>query len=92
MQASRFWKRFVETTESDDLDDLRRDIILIIGGVLLAIGWLLTLSAIGYDGHLEYLPTALILLAGSVIGIWLRFNYFRVGLYWIIAVLIGAIA
>jgi hypothetical protein len=58
MQASNFWKRFVKTTESADLDELRHDIILIVSVVVLVIGWLVTLSAIGFDGHLEYLPAA----------------------------------
>ena len=35
MRDSPVWKRFVSTTKSGDLDNLRRDLIAIEGGVLL---------------------------------------------------------
>ena len=92
MRESIIWKRFVRTTESGDLDDLRRDLILIVSVVVLVSGWLLTLSATGFEGRLEYLPAGFILLGGSVIGLWLRPHNFRVALHWLIAVLLGAIA
>ena len=38
MQASSFWKRFIGTVDSDDLADLRRDMILEVGVVALVIG------------------------------------------------------
>ena len=77
MRESIIWKRFVSTTESGDLDDLRRDLILIVSVVVLVSGWLLTLSAIGFEGRLEYLPAGFILLGGSVIGLWLRCPWCR---------------
>jgi signal transduction histidine kinase/CheY-like chemotaxis protein len=91
MQASSFWQRFIGTIESGDLDDLRRDMILEIGAAVLVIGWLLTLSAIGYDGRLEYLPAAIILLIGSVGSLWLRSAHYRLALYVLIATVLGAI-
>ena len=91
MQATEFWNRFVKTTESADLEELRHDIIRIISLVLFIIGWLVTLSATRFEGNLEYLPTALMLLAGSIIGVWLRSNYFRAAPYWLMTVMIGAI-
>ena len=92
MRNSPLWKHFVSTTESADLDDLRRDLILIVSVVVLAFGWLLTLSAISFEGRLEYLPAGFILLGGSVVGLWLRPHNFRAALYSLIVVLLGAIA
>jgi signal transduction histidine kinase len=90
MQASSFWRRFIGTIESGDLDDLRRDMILEIGVAAFVIGWLVTLSAIGYEGRLEYLPVAFILLAGSIGSLWLRSTHYRVALYVLIATVLGA--
>ena len=90
MQASSFWQRFIGTIESGDLDDLRRDMILEIGVAAFVIGWLVTLSAIGYEGRLEYLPVAFILLAGSMGSLWLRSTHYRVALYVLIATVLGA--
>ena len=92
MPDSSGWKRFVSTTELADLDDLRRDLILIVSVVVLVFGWLLTLSSIGFEGRLEYLPAGFILLGGSVVGLWLRPYNFRAALYWLIVVLLSAIA
>jgi len=91
MQTDIPWKRSVEATESGDLDDLRYDLTLIITVAMLGISWILVLFAIGYGGHLEELPAAGLLLAGSAIGIWLRPKHFRATAYWLIGVLIGAI-
>ena len=46
MLAIHAWKRLIGTTESADLDDLRRDIVPLINVATLIIGWLVTLSAI----------------------------------------------
>ncbi len=92
MRDSFFRKRFVSATESADLDDVRRDLIAIVSVVVLGLGWLLTLSALGFDGRPEYLPAGFMLLAGSVLGLWLRPHNYRAALYWLIAVLLGAIA
>ena len=91
MQASSFWKRFIGTVDSDDLADLRRDMILEIGVVAFVIGWLTTLAAIGYEGRLEYLPTALILLAGSMASFLLRPTHYQVALHVLIATVLCAI-
>ena len=48
MRESIIWKQFVSTRESGDLDDLRRDLVLIVSVAVLVSGWLLTLSAIGF--------------------------------------------
>jgi hypothetical protein len=68
MQAGSFWRRFVGTVESSDLDDLRRDMILGISAAVLLVGWLALLSAIGYEGRLEYLPAAFVGCARLTIG------------------------
>jgi signal transduction histidine kinase/CheY-like chemotaxis protein len=91
MQASGFWRRFVGTVESSDLDDLRRDMILGIGAAVLLVGWLALLSAIGYEGRLEYLPAAFILLAGSAATFWQRPAHYRAALYVLMATMLGAI-
>jgi len=91
MQASGFWRRFVGTVESSDLDDLRRDMILGISAAALLVGWLALLSAIGYEGRLEYLPAAFILLAGSAGAFWLRPAHYRAALYVLMATMLGAI-
>ena len=91
MQSSSFWKRFIGTVESGDIDDLRRDMILEIGVATFIVGWLLTLAAIGYEGRLEYLPSALILLAGSAAAPWLRNAHYRAATYMPIVTLLGAI-
>jgi signal transduction histidine kinase/DNA-binding response OmpR family regulator len=91
MQASGFWRRFVGTVESSDLDDLRRDMILGISAAVLLVGWLALLSAIGYEGRLEYLPAAFILLAGSVGAFWLRPAHYRAALHVLMATMLGAI-
>jgi signal transduction histidine kinase/CheY-like chemotaxis protein len=91
MQASGFWRRFVGTVESSDLDDLRRDMILGISAAALLAGWLALLSAIGYEGRLEYLPAAFILLAGSAGTFWLRPAHYRAALYLLMATILGAI-
>ncbi len=91
MQASGFWRRFVGTVESSDLDDLRRDMILGISAAVLLIGWLALLSAIGYEGPVEYLPAAFILLAGSAGTFWLRPTHYRAALYVLMATMLGAI-
>jgi len=90
MQASSFWQRYIGTIESGDLDDLRRGMVLEVGAAALVIGWLLALSAIGYDGRLEYLPAAIILLTGSVGSLWLRSAHYRLALYALIAAVLGA--
>ena len=91
MQASAFWKRWFSTIESGDLDDLRRDLVLEIGVAEFVIGWLMTLAAIGYEGRLEYLPSALILLAGSIAGLWLRTAHYQAAVSMPIITLLGAI-
>ena len=91
MQSSSFWKRFIGTVESGDIDDLRRDMILEIGVATFIVGWLLTLAAIGYEGRLEYLPSAFILLAGSMAAPWLRNAHYRAATYMPIVTLLGAI-
>jgi signal transduction histidine kinase/CheY-like chemotaxis protein len=91
MQASGFWRRFVGTVESSDLDDLRRDMILGISAAVLLVGWLALLSAIGYEGRLEYLPAAFILLAGSAGAFWLRPTHYRAALHVLMATMLGAI-
>lgn len=92
MQASTFWQRFIGTVESGDLDDLRRDMILEISAAIFVIGWILMVTAIGYDGRLENLPVALILLTGSLGSIWLRSSHFRIALWGLILTPISAIA
>ncbi len=91
MQASSFWKRFIGTVDSGDLADLRRDMILEIGVVTFVIGWLATLAAIGYEGRLEYLPAALILLAGSMASFSLRPTHYQAALHVLIATVLCAI-
>ena len=91
MQAGAFWQRFIGTIELGDLDDLRRDMILEIGATGIAIGWILTISAIGYDGRIAYLPTALILLAGSILCLWLRTIHQNTALHVQILTLLAAI-
>jgi signal transduction histidine kinase/DNA-binding response OmpR family regulator len=91
MQASGFWRRFVGTVESSDLDDLRRDMILGISAAVLLVGWLALLSAIGYEGRLEYLPAAFILLAGSAGSFWLRLTHYRAALNVLMATMLGAL-
>jgi signal transduction histidine kinase/CheY-like chemotaxis protein len=91
MQASGFWRRFVGTVESSDLDDLRRDMILGISAAVLLAGWLALLSAIGYEGRLEYLPAAFVLLAGSAGTFWLRPAHYRAALYVLMVTMLGAI-
>jgi signal transduction histidine kinase/CheY-like chemotaxis protein len=91
MQASSFWQRYVGTIESGDLDDLRRDMILEVSAAVLVIGWLLTLSAIGYEGRLEYLPAAFILFAGSVASVWLRGTHYRLALYVLTVTVLSAV-
>jgi signal transduction histidine kinase/DNA-binding response OmpR family regulator len=91
MQAGSFWRRFVGTIESSDLDDLRRDMILGISAAVLLVGWLALLSAIGYEGRLEYLPAAFILLAGSAGTLWLRPAHHRTALYVLMATMLGSI-
>jgi len=91
MQASAFWKRWISTIESGDLDDLRRDMILEISVATFVAGWLMTLAAIGYEGQLEYLPSALVLLAGSIAGLWLRTDHYRTAVSMPIITLLSAI-
>jgi len=91
MQASSFWKWFIGTVDSGDLADLRRDMILEVGVAAFVIGWLATLVAIGYGGRLEYLPTALILLAGSMASFLLRPTHYQVALHVLIATVLCAI-
>jgi signal transduction histidine kinase/CheY-like chemotaxis protein len=91
MQASSFWQRYIGTIESGDLDDLRRDMILEVSAAVLVIGWLLTLSAISYEGRLEYLPAAFILFAGSVASLWLRSTHYRLALYVLTVTVLGAV-
>ena len=91
MQASSFWQRYIGTIESGDLDDLRRDMILEVSAAVLVIGWLLTLSAISYEGRLEYLPAAFILFTGSVASLWLRSTHYRLALYVLTVTVLGAV-
>jgi len=65
--------------------------ILEVGVVALVIGWLTTLAAIGYEGRLEYLPTALTLLAGSMASFLLRPTHYQVALHVLIATVLCAI-
>jgi len=87
-----WWKRFMGTAESGDLADLRRDTILEIGAAMFVIGWMVMVSAIGFEGNLQYSWVALLLIGGAAIGFWLRNVRFHLALYLLTAALIGAIA
>lgn len=89
MQTSNFWKRFVKIADSSDLEDVRRDTILEIAGVIFVVGWFMTASSLGWQ--IEYLPASVILLGGSLAGIWLRQINLRAASSCLIITLIGAI-
>ena len=59
----KFWKRWVESPESADLDDARRDVILEVGVGVFVIGWLIALIA--YGGKIDYLWSAVLLVVGA---------------------------
>lgn len=92
MQASSFWQRFSGVAESGDLDDLRRDMVVEISVALAVVGWLLFVASIRYDGRLEGLPAALILLTGGMASISLRTQRIRLALHGLIVTPILAIA
>lgn len=91
MHSSEYWQRFFGMIESGDLDDLRQDMILEIGAAAFAIGWILTVSAIGYEGQMGYLLPALVLLAGAVFCIWVRQAHPKIAIYGMIAILLAAV-
>lgn len=81
MQNKQPWDRFFKTSDSQDLIDLRRDLLLEIGVGGIVVGWIVMVSAIGYNGNPRNLWVALVLFITSVGSIWLRNKSFPIALY-----------
>ncbi len=92
MQATTFWPRGVGPLESGDLADLRRELIVEISAAMVGVAWVVMVSALGFEGHVEQLWVALCLLGGAAASFWLRHVHFRAALCCLIGGLIGAIA
>jgi signal transduction histidine kinase/DNA-binding response OmpR family regulator len=81
MQNKQPWDRFFKNSDSQDLIDLRRDLLLEIGVGGIVVGWIVMVSAIGYNGNPLNLWIALVLFISSVGSIWLRNKSFPIALY-----------
>ena len=89
MFANRLWKQLVQPIESGDLAELRSGTIFEIGAVIFALAWVLMIQAYAQP---ENLIVAFLLLAASVVSIWLREVHSRFALAWLMATLLAAIA
>ncbi len=89
MLAQNLWKQFIRPIESGDLDELRRGTVFEIGVVIFAIAW--TLLVMAYDQPAN-LGTGFLLLACSIVSIWLRQTNMRMALIWMVLTCTAALA
>lgn len=89
MLAQSLWKQFIRPIESGDLDELRRGTVFEIGVVIFAIAW--TLLVMAYDQPAN-LGTGFLLLACSIVSIWLRQTNMRMALIWMVLTCTAALA
>lgn len=92
MEVNKMWNRFGETSETSDLQDLRKDLILEIGAGGIIVGWIVAAAAFGFGGVPQMLWVALVLFSASLGAIWLRQRNFSAALYVLIGGLLAAIA
>ncbi len=88
MLVKNIWSR-LKPIESGDLEELRRGTIFEIGAVIFAVAWAMMVSSYGDPKNL-IVPS--ILMACSLLSIWLRQVNFRMALVWLIGTLLVAIA
>ncbi len=89
MLTVKWWQQILRTTESVDLEELRRNTVLEVAGVIFASVWVMMIVSYGEP---ESLLVPFILLASSLLCIWLRQMDMRLVLTWLVVSLIAAIA
>jgi signal transduction histidine kinase/CheY-like chemotaxis protein len=87
MLSTRLWRQW-SRPESGELEDLRRNTILEVAGVIFAAVWFMMIGAYGRP---ENLLVPLILFACSLGTLWLAGKNYRLALAWLDATLIVAI-
>ena len=91
MMAKNFWQKIFVVPESDNLEDIRRDIITSILALMGVIAWLTLWAALHYKQS-GYFWATVVLIAGILGGIRLRAFHSRAALYVINISFIGTIA
>ncbi len=92
MRVNIDWSEVNKHADASGLNDLRRNSMLEIGIVLLIIAWLILVNALRFQGRIEALVVAALLLAGAVAIFWLRQKHLPIALYLLIASSLAAIA
>ncbi len=92
MNVNELWKRFGESSETSDLQDLRKDLILELGAGGIAVGWIVAAAAFGFGGIPATLWVAVVLMGASLGAIWLRQKNFPAALYCLVGGLLVATA
>lgn len=92
MQNKQPWDRFFKTSDFQDLQDLRKELILEIGAGGIFIGWIIMTTAIGYNGNRYNLIVALILFIASTGSMGLRNKSFPLALYLMVGGMLCAVA
>lgn len=92
MRVSFDWSEQSKHADASGLNDLRRRSIFEIGIVMLGFAWLILLSAIGFQGHVQALWVMLLLLCGATGIFWLRRSHLPAALGVLIVSSIAAIA
>ena len=90
MTEKKFWRRILGTTESEDLDDIRRDMILSIVVMMIFVGWLILWASLHYRQQ-GYFWAAAMLIVGALVSLRLRPTHVRSALYCIILTLLSTI-
>src|SRR5512142_1705057 len=80
MITKNFWQRNFTTPQSDNLEDIRHDIISSILALMLFIAWLNLWAALHYRRP-GYLWATVILIAGVLGSAKLRASHSRAALY-----------
>ena len=91
MAVKEFWRRIFITDESDDLEDIRHDIITSILLLMGFVAWLNSWAALHYR-QIGYFLATVILGGGILVSAKLRTSHSRVALYVINITLIGTIS
>ena len=90
MITKKFWQRIFVTTESENLENIRHDIISSIIGLMAFVAWLNLWAALHYR-QLGYFWATIILIAGVLGSVKLRSFHLRGALYVINVTLISTI-
>jgi hypothetical protein len=90
MMTKNFLQRLFMPTESDDLEDIRHDIISSIVALMVFAAWLNLWASLHYRQS-GFFCASVILIAGALGSAKLRSHHLRISLYIINVTLIGTV-